>query len=63
MVDHVTHHGMEQEKGRLHLELHELVRKQMKEKEKAPRTENKQKNISGIIGTCKSVSVASVHVL
>ena len=38
MVDHVTHHEMEHEKRRRHLELQEFTRKQMKEKEQAPRT-------------------------
>ena len=46
MVDHVTHHEMEQEKRRRHLELQTFSRKQMKEKELAPRTEQEQKSIS-----------------
>ena len=33
MVDHVTHHEMEQEKRRRHLELQDFTRKHMKEKE------------------------------
>ena len=45
MVDHVTHHEMEQEKRR-HLELQEFIRMQMKEKEQTPRTEQEQKSIS-----------------
>ena len=45
-VDHVTHHEMEQEKCRRHLELQELIRKPMKEKEQAPRTEQEQMSIS-----------------
>ena len=45
MVDHVTHHEMEKEKRRRHLELQKLIRKQMKEKEQT-RTEQEQKSIS-----------------
>ena len=47
MVDHVTHHEMEQEKRRRHLELQKFRRKQMKEKEQ------EQKNISAR-SHCKS---------
>ena len=44
MVDHVTHHEMEQEKRRRHLELQRFIRKQMKEKEQAPLIEQEQKS-------------------
>ena len=46
MVDHVTHHEMEQEKRRRHLELQEFTRKQTKEKDQAPQTEQEQKSTS-----------------
>ena len=46
MVDHVTHHEMEEEKRRRRLEQQEFTRKQMKEKEQAPRTEQEQNSIS-----------------
>ena len=46
MVDHVTHHDMEHEKHRRPIELQEFTRKQMKEKEQAPRTEQEQKSTS-----------------
>ena len=46
MVDHATHHEMEKEKRRRHLELPDFTRKQMKEKEQAPRTEQEQKSTS-----------------
>ena len=60
MVDHVTHHEMEQEKRRRHLELQEFIRNQMKEKEQAPRTErnrNKRAPVLGVIATAKSVMI------
>ena len=37
---------MDEEKSQRHLELHEFIRKQMEEKEQAPRTEQEQKSIS-----------------
>ena len=45
-TEHVTHHGMKQEKRRRQLELQEFIRKQMKEKEQAPRTEQEKKSTS-----------------
>ena len=46
MVDHVTHHEIEQWKSRRHLELQEFIREQMRNKEQTPPVEQGQKNTS-----------------
>ena len=49
MVDHVTHHEMEQGKRRRHLELQEVIQEQVRKKEQTPRVEQGQKSTSARI--------------